>query len=149
MKSNIIIKLAIILISVNMIICCDGCDERSKTVKQVSEVRQKEYRSVTVINKLNNPFARSCVLENKDGVMIGEEKKDVNVSNIVFKNFDENGAFENESEFRIILIDRYDMKYMKVFTANSEGNTDVVISESDQVKQSGDWIRGIEKWLNE
>ena len=81
------------------------------------------------------------------GIQIAEQEKET-YENIVFLNFDRKSVYKDESNFKIILTDRYGLKYEKLFTAAEKGNTDVVIEEADYVKQSGDWKRKIEKMLN-
>lgn len=80
--------------------------------------------------------------------MVIKHSNEETVENIVFNDFDKDAAFEDESQFKIILIDRYGLRYEKIFEASEIGNTDVSIEESDYVKQSGDWKRKFGRTLN-
>ena len=81
------------------------------------------------------------------GIQIVETNEET-YENIVFLNFDGASVFKDEINFKIILPDRYGLKYVKLFTAPESRNTDVVIEEADYVKHSGDWKRKREKKLN-
>ncbi len=122
-----------------------ACDRNS--AEKAATARNKNYRSVTVINSLSEKLVKNCKLMTASGIQIAEQEKET-YENIVFLNFDRKSVYKDESNFKIILTDRYGLKYEKLFTAAEKGNTDVVIEEADYVKQSGDWKRKIEKMLN-
>lgn len=122
-----------------------ACDRNS--AEKVAKARKKNYRSVTVINSLSEKLVKNCKLMTASGIQIAEQTEET-YENIVFLNFDGASVYKDESNFKIILTDRYGLKYEKLFTAAENGNTDVVIEEADYVKQSGDWKRKIEKKLN-
>lgn len=122
-----------------------ACDRNS--AEKAATARNKNYRSVTVINNLSEKLVKNCKLMTASGIQIAEQEKET-YENIVFLNFDRKSVYKDESNFKIILTDRYGLKYEKLFTATENGNTDVVIEEADYVKQSGDWKRKIEKMLN-
>ena len=126
-----------------------SCDRRTHTEKKVVEARNKDYRSVTIINNLTEKLIKECTLMTESGVMVKHIDKQT-TDNIVFNNVDKNSDFKNETKFKIILIDRYGLKYEKTFIASTKGNTNVVINESNFVKQSffKDLKRKIEKAIN-
>lgn len=143
-----IIIIPIIVISVfGIITCIVKPDPKNQTEKDVRIARSKSYRSVTVINKTPEKLVKECTLMTADGMLIVHQKEK-KAENIVFVNFDPKQVFKNETQFKIILTDRYGLKYEKEFTANNEGNTNVVVEKSDQVKQSGNIKKKIEQILN-
>ena len=124
-----------------------GCDKKTQTEKDVAEMRTKEYRSVNVINNTSEKLIAECNLTTKNGTLIDHKNKQ-ETENITFKDFDKKHAFENEKEFKVILINRFGLKYEKDFIAKNTGTTDVVIDESCYVKQLGDWKKNVEKLLD-
>lgn len=124
-----------------------GCDKKRQTEKDVAEMRTKEYRSINVVNNTSEKLVAECNLTTKNGTII-DHRKNQDVENITFKNFDEKHAFENEKEFKIVLINRFGLKYEKDFIVKDTGATDVVIDESCYVKQLGDWKKNVEKLLD-
>lgn len=137
------------IFSIFLCIVLMACDRKAIVENQAAEARIKDYRSVTVINNLSEKLIKECNLTTESGVMVKHTNKET-TDNIVFKDFDKDSAFENETNFKITLIDRYGLKYEKPFIASSKGNTDVVINDSNYVKQSfwGDLKRKIEKAIN-
>ena len=126
-------------------VCFLAC---KKTIeKEVAEVRTKEYRSLTIINKIEETLISECILTTAQGVLVARQEK-LTEKNIVFANFDSKSAFKNEKDFKITLIDRYGLKYEKIFKAKEEGNTDVVIDEKDYVAQDGDWFKKVKRFFN-
>lgn len=124
-----------------------SCDKKSQAEKDVAIARSRSYRSITVINKTSEKLMKECNLTTASGILI--KHKDLNeVENIVFRNFDSENAFKNERELKIELIDRFDLKYEKVFSPNESGNTDVFITEKDLVKQRGNFLKRVERALN-
>ncbi len=164
MKNRIILKFVTIfvLLSITFYLYGNNKDEKTGVISSISKfwgsifndenkakkVMKKNYRSVTVIVRLDNAVVKECILSTSNGKIV-DRKNDAKQTTVVFENFDKSNVFINESEFMITLIDRYDMKYEKTFFVNAKGNTDVTIDKSDYVKQSGDWIRHIEKRINE
>lgn len=120
---------------------------RPNIEKEVREVRTKEYRSLTIINKTEETLIAECILTTTKGVLIARQEK-IKETNIVFSNFDAEEAFNNEKDFKITLIDRYGLKYEKIFKAKEKGNTDIVIDEKDYVAQDGDWFRKAKRFFN-
>lgn len=126
-------------------VCFLAC---KKTIeKEVAEVRTKEYRSLTIINKTEETLISECILTTAQGVLVARQEN-LTEKNIVFANFDSKSAFKNEKDFKITLIDRYGLKYEKIFKAKEEGNTDVVIDEKDYVAQDGDWFKKVKRFFN-
>lgn len=142
--SKIIIPIIVISVVFGIASCSDP---KNQTEKDIRIARSKSYRSVTVINKTPEKLVKECTLMTADGTPIVHQKEK-KAENIVFLNFDPKQAFKNETQFKIILTDRYDLKYEKEFTANNKGNTNVVVEESDQVKQPGNSKKKIERILN-
>ena len=97
--------------------------KKSNIENEVAEVRTKEYRSITIINKTEELLVSECILTTTQGVLIARKEK-LTENNIVFANFDSKGAFKNEKDFKVTLIDRFCLKYEKTFQAKEEGNTD-------------------------
>lgn len=142
--SKIIIPIIVISVVFGLASCSDP---KKGAEKDVRVARSKSYRSVTVINKTPEKLVEECTLMTADGTLIVHQERK-KAENIVFVNFDPKQAFKSETQFKIILIDRYGLKYEKEFTANNEGNTNVVVEESDQVKQPGNSKKKIERMLN-
>lgn len=135
------------LFFVALVLLLTSCSKESQVEKDVAKARIKEYRSVTVINNTSEKLVKECNLTTASGTLV--KHKDFNeIENIVFVDFDKDNAFENETEFVITLIDRFDIKYEKSFSANKTGNTDVIVTEEDYVAQSGDWKRKFERVIN-
>lgn len=135
------------LLFIALVLLFASCRKKSRVENEVAKARIKEYRSVTVINNTSEKLVKECNLKTISGALV--KHKDLNeIENIVFVDFDKDNAFENETEFVITLIDRFDIKYEKSFSANETGNTDVTISEEDYVAQSGDWKRKLERAIN-
>lgn len=134
-----------IIFFISIIVFISSCNK--STEKQVAEARKKDYRSVTIINKTDEKLIKECRLTTADGalVCIVKEKKD---ENIVLKDFDSKKAFENEKMFKIILIDRYGLRYEKIFEAAEKGNTDVIVEQTDFVSQKGDFFKKVIKFFN-
>ena len=135
--------------------------KKSNIEKEVREVRTKEYRSLTIINKTEETLINECtvttlkeellvsecILTTTQGVLIARKEK-LTENNIVFANFDSKGAFKNEKDFKVTLIDRFCLKYEKTFQAKEEGNTDIVIDDENYVAQDGDWFRKVKRFFN-
>ena len=135
------------LIFLALILVLTSCSKKTQVENKVAKARTKEYRSVTVINNTSEKLVKECNLTTITGALV--KHKDFNkIENIVFVNFDKDNAFENETEFVITLIDRFDIKYEKSFSANKTGNTDVIVTEEDYVDESGDWKRKFERVIN-
>ena len=121
--------------------------KKSNIENEVAEVRTKEYRSITIINKTEELLVSECILTTTQGVLIARKEK-LTENNIVFANFDSKGAFKNEKDFKVTLIDRFCLKYEKTFQAKEEGNTDIVIDDENYVAQDGDWFRKVKRFFN-
>ena len=121
--------------------------KKSNIENEVAEVRTKEYRSITIINKTEELLVSECILTTTQGVLIARKEK-LRENNIVFANFDSKGAFKNEKDFKVTLIDRFCLKYEKTFQAKEEGNTDIVIDDKNYVAQDGDWFRKVKRFFN-
>ena len=121
--------------------------KKSNIENEVAEVRTKEYRSITIINKTEELLVSECILTTTQGVLVARKEK-LTENNIVFANFDSKGAFKNEKDFKVTLIDRFYLKYEKTFQAKEEGNTDIVIDDENDVAQDGDWFRKVKRFFN-
>jgi hypothetical protein len=121
--------------------------KKSNIENEVAEVRTKEYRSITIINKTEELLVSECILTTTQGVLVARKEK-LTENNIVFANFDSKGAFKNEKDFKVTLIDRFCLKYEKTFQAKEEGNTDIVIDDENYVAQDGDWFRKVKRFFN-
>lgn len=121
--------------------------EKPNVVKEVREVRTKEYRSLTIINKTEETLINECTVTTLKGVLVARKEK-LTENNIVFANFDAQEAFINEKDFKVTLIDRFSLKYEKTFKAKEKGNTDVVITDEDYVAQDGDWFKKVKRFFN-
>lgn len=121
--------------------------KKSNIEKEVREVRTKEYRSLTIINKTEETLINECTLTTLKGVLVARKEK-LTENNIVFANFDAQEAFINEKDFKVTLIDRFCLKYEKTFKAKEKGNTDVVITDENYVAQDGDWFRKVKRFFN-
>lgn len=126
----------------------NACNNKKSVEKAAETVRTKTYRSITVINGTKSKYIAECSLTTENGVFI-DHRKNSKLGNLIFKNFDSENAYKDEENFKIILIDRYGLKYEHKFSVNEEGNTDVLVSESDLVKQSGNLRKKLERKLNE
>lgn len=115
--------------------------------KQTAGARRKDCRSVTIINKTDEKLIKECRLTTADGVLvhIDKEKKE---DNIVFQDFDSKKAFKDAKMFKVILIDRYGLRYEKIFEAADKGNTDVIVEQTDFVSQKGDFFKKVIKFFN-
>ncbi|MGP1438903.1 MAG: hypothetical protein ACTTKH_07515 [Treponema sp.] len=120
---------------------------KSNIENEVREARTKDYRSLTIINKTGEQLIAECILTTVSGIMVARQEKTTE-DNIVFANFDSKGAFKNEKEFKITLIDRFGLKYEKIFNAKLEGNTDVTIDEKAYISQDGDWFKKVKRFFN-
>lgn len=141
------IAFIILIALITFIILINRYNKQTAIEKDAAKVRLSECRSVTVINKLDEQLIKKISIETLSGIPVSHKDFE-NAGTIIFRNFDERNAFKDESDFKLILIDRYGLKYEKAFTANTKGNTDVTIEKSDYVKQPGDFTRKIEKTLN-
>lgn len=121
--------------------------EKPNVVKEVREVRTKEYRSLTIINKTEETLINECTVTTLKGVLVARKEK-LTENNIVFANFDAQEAFINEKDFKVTLIDRFSLKYEKTFKAKEKGNTDVVITDEDYLAQDGDWFKKVKRFFN-
>ena len=121
--------------------------EKPNVVKEVREVRTKEYRSLTIINKTEETLINECTVTTLKGVLVARKEK-LTENNIVFANFDAQEAFINEKDFKVTLIDRFSLKYEKTFKTKEKGNTDVVITDEDYVAQDGDWFKKVKRFFN-
>lgn len=95
----------------------------------------------------SSKYIKECALSTEVGVNIAH-KNEYKEENIVFTDFDKNDSFISDKIFKITLVDRHDLKYEHIFEANEKGNTDVVITDDDYVKQGGDLYKKIERALN-
>ncbi len=120
---------------------------KQNIVKEVQKVRTKEYRSLTIINKTSEHLIRECILTTAEGLLVARQEK-LTESNIVFADFDSNGSFSDEKSFKVTLIDRYGLKYEKIFEAKEKGNTDVSIDDKNYVSQDGDWFKKVMRFFN-
>ena len=122
-----------------------SCD---KTVEEeVREVRTKEYRSITIINKTGEKLITECILTTKSGVIVARQEKTTE-NNIVIADFDSIGAFKDERDFKVTLVGRYGFKYEKIFKVGEKGNTDITIESKDVISQNGDWFRKVKRFFN-
>lgn len=113
--------------------------------KKVAKVFKKKYRSVIVINKLNDPYIKECKLYTSEGAEISSKEK-IDSENIIFENIDKESDM---TTFKIILTDRFDLTYEKEFETNATGVTEVSIKETDREKRPKDILRLMNKKMNQ
>lgn len=141
--------LLLLLLSVTLsFISCNACSNERKSIKEAEKARlQKNNRSITVINKTDEKYIKKCILQTGSGTQIDFKDRESEI-NIVFRNFDPNGAYRDETDFKITLIDRFGLHYEKIFSVKKNGNTDVEVTESDYAKRAGDALRIFNKQMN-
>lgn len=144
---KLIVFLIVLVVILSFVVYMLIPKKKQNVEKEVVEVRTKEYRSLTIINKTEEPLISECILTTIQGVLVARKEK-ITENNIIFANFDGNGAFKNEKDFKITLIDRYGIKYEKTFKAKEEGNTDIVVDDKNYVSQDGDWFRKVKRLFN-
>lgn len=140
---RILSVLSVLLVTV---IFLSGCGVGNTRVKNDSAEKDRKGRYLTVINN-----TKQVINEVHINVGAGTE-----VENGYQKNPDEQSfsieipkEYNQYSDFTVILIDRYGMKYEKeIKDVPAEGRTEVEFSESDYVKQDGDFKKKIDKWFN-
>lgn len=147
-KINVVIVCAIALVGFCMGI--SSCSKKTKAdvENEVEKAENSKKRSVTVINKTDSKYIKEASLTTENGKMI-VDKNFEEFENIVFYDFDEDGTYKNETKFKVILTDRSGLKFEHIFEANAKGNTEVVVTEKDYVKQNGDFLKKIERFANE
>ena len=144
---KLLIFLIVLVIILSFVVYVLIPKKKSNIENEVAEVRTKEYRSITIINKTEELLVSECILTTTQGVLVARKEK-LTENNIVFANFDSKGAFKNEKDFKVTLIDRFCLKYEKTFQAKEEGNTDIVIDDENYVAQDGDWFRKVKRFFN-
>lgn len=144
---KLIIFLIILVVILSFAVYMLIPNKKQNVEKEVAEVRTEEYRSLTVINKTEELLISECILTTVQGVLVARKEK-ITERNIVFANFDGHGAFKNEKDFKITLIDRYGIKYEETFKVKGEGNTDIVVDDKNYVSQDGDWFRKVKRLFN-
>ena len=144
---KLVIFLVILIVILSFAVYLLIPKHKQNIVKEVQKVRTKEYRSLTIINKTSEHLIRECILTTAEGLLVARQEK-LTESNIVFADFDSNGSFGDEKSFKVTLIDRYGLKYEKIFEAKEKGNTDVSIDDKNYVSQDGDWFKKVMRFFN-
>jgi len=150
----------IFLIIITSLICsCNKSDAQKQADadnKDANIIGNSEHddknRHITVIVNLPEKYSKKVTLYTNKYVQIGVIREDER-ENIPFPG-DNNKIKENlekyndETNFIIILEDRYGLIYKEEFTAQKTGNSKVIIDNSCYVKHPGDWKRKAARFLN-
>lgn len=144
---KIIIPL-IIVICISIVVFLIACRNKESTETVMEKVHKEEYRSISIVNETNEQFIKEAILYTAEGNRIASIQQIEN-ENIVFDNFDKDRSFVAINDFEIVLIDRFDFKYQKSFSTLEKGLTTIHITEEDLVKEKGNWIKKVKRWLNQ
>lgn len=141
-----------ILLCISVIYLClgiTGCSFFKKNKNDISNdnaVVEKEKRTVTIVNKTNEIINEFHLYVNQGTELVEYQKNNI-----------ENNSFSMElktdldeyDQFSFTLIDRYGIKYEKKDVAVSNtGNTEIVIEKSDEVKESGNFWKKVDRFFN-
>lgn len=144
MKKIVAILSLIIVIGICGFIFVNERESKPTVVDTEKALTDSKNRYIIINNQTNQVINEAYICVEND-IQIGDKKDEPNDDDISFyipKKYDK---YEN---FKIVLIDRYDLKYEKEVIANIKGKTEVVICEDDYVKQKGDWKKKIDKFFN-
>ena len=146
MKKVIFIIVAIILLlTIIGIVFVIFTGNNTKTLNDDAE-KNENSRYLTIINKTDQ-------IINEVHITVGNGTEIENMKQI---NPDENSfsieipkQYSEYKTFTVILIDRYELKYVKeINNVSDKGRTEVVITEEDYVEGEGDFWNKVSKWFN-
>lgn len=146
MKKVIFIMVAIILLlTVIGIVFVIFTGNNTKTLNDDAE-KNENSRYLTIINKTNQ-------IINEVHITVGNGTE---IENMKQTNPDETSfsieipkQYSEYKTFTVILIDRYDLKYVKeINNVSDKGRTEVVVTEEDYVEGEGDFWNKVDKWFN-
>lgn len=146
MKKVIFIIVAIILLlTVIGIVFVIFTGNNTKTLNDDAE-KNENSRYLTIINKTNQ-------IINEVHITVGNGTE---IENMKQTNPDETSfsieipkQYSEYKTFTVILIDRYELKYVKeINNVSDKGRTEVVVTEEDYVEGEGDFWNKVDKWFN-
>lgn len=146
MKKVIFIIVAIILLlTIIGIVFVVFTGNNTKTLNDDAE-KNENSRYLTIINKTNQ-------IINEVHITVGNGTE---IENMKQTNPDETSfsieipkQYSEYKTFTVILIDRYELKYVKeINNVSDKGRTEVVVTEEDYVEGEGDFWNKVDKWFN-
>lgn len=146
MKKVIFIIVAIILLlTVIGIVFVIFTGNNTKTLNDDAE-KNENSRYLTIINKTNQ-------IINEVHITVGNGTE---IENMKQTNPDETSfsieipkQYSEYKTFTVILVDRYELKYVKeINNVSDKGRTEVVVTEEDYVEGEGDFWNKVDKWFN-
>lgn len=146
MKKVIFIIVAIILLlTVIGIVFVIFTGNNTKTLNDDAE-KNENSRYLTIINKTNQ-------IINEVHITVGNGTE---IENMKQTNPDETSfsieipkQYSEYTTFTVILVDRYELKYVKeINNVSDKGRTEVVVTEEDYVEGEGDFWNKVDKWFN-
>lgn len=146
MKKVIFIIVAIILLlTIIGIVFVIFTGNNTKTLNDDAE-KNENSRYLTIINKTNQ-------IINEVHITVGNGTE---IENMKQTNPDETSfsieipkQYSEYTTFTVILIDRYELKYVKeINNVSDKGRTEVVVTEEDYVEGEGDFWNKVDKWFN-
>lgn len=146
MKKVIFIIVAIILLlTIIGIVFVIFTGNNTKTLNDDAE-KNENSRYLTIINKTNQ-------IINEVHITVGNGTE---IENMKQTNPDETSfsieipkQYSEYKTFTVILIDRYELKYVKeINNVSDKGRTEVVVTEEDYVEGEGDFWNKVDKWFN-
>lgn len=146
MKKVIFIIVAIILLlTIIGIVFVIFTGNNTKTLNDDAE-KNENSRYLTIINKTNQ-------IINEVHITVGNGTE---IENMKQTNPDETSfsieipkQYSEYTTFTVILVDRYELKYVKeINNVSDKGRTEVVVTEEDYVEGEGDFWNKVDKWFN-
>lgn len=146
MKKVIFIIVAIILLlTIIGIVFVIFTGNNTKTLNDDAE-KNENSRYLTIINKTNQ-------IINEVHITVGNGTE---IENMKQTNPDETSfsieipkQYSEYKTFTVILVDRYELKYVKeISNVSDKGRTEVVVTEEDYVEGEGDFWNKVDKWFN-
>lgn len=145
-KVGIIVVTVLLIIVGSMVIPYLSNGDGNTRVTNDKAQKDKKERYLTIINDTGE-------IINEVRITVGEGTE---INSAFQENPDEQSfsikiprEYKEYSEFTVILIDRYGMRFQKkVEDVPKKGRTEVKITEDDYVEQDGDWKRGWDKFFN-
>lgn len=146
MKKVIFIIVAIILLlTIIGIVFVIFTGNNTKTLNDDAE-KNENSRYLTIINKTNQ-------IINEVHITVGNGTE---IENMKQTNPDETSfsieipkQYSEYKTFTVILVDRYELKYVKeINNVSDKGRTEVVVTEEDYVEGEGDFWNKVDKWFN-
>lgn len=146
MKKVIFIIVAIILLlTVIGIVFVIFTGNNTKTLNDDAE-KNENSRYLTIINKTNQ-IINEVHITVGNGTEI-ENMKQINPDETSFS-IEIPKQYSEYKTFTVILIDRYELKYVKeINNVSDKGRTEVVVTEEDYVEGEGDFWNKVDKWFN-